>query len=256
MNQCHTFLQQLLFKFLINLFKDQCGVNPTVCLYLFKTKNIFSWCHFKIDQWSFKVLILIDLSSFFCLKLILGGIFYLKNLSFSLSIYCFFFVRIKKILIKLSKSKFLINISGHEFVRIFVWKFLLIRSCVWYLIFHLLILLWPGNFLLLIPVSMFHFYCHYYFHYVHLWDYKGPLLGSGQSSTNNQIYTTHKHKSTMDRFLNILEENQPKPEESIDETKVKYIASQISIWDFFGIPRANYLTFSKYEKWRNVQRIL
>ena len=40
----------------------------------------------------------------------------------------------------------------------------------------------------------------------------------------------------MDRLLNILEENHPKPEEIIDETKFRYIMSQISIWNFFGIP--------------------
>ena len=54
----------------------------------------------------------------------------------------------------------------------------------------------------------------------------------------------------MDRFLNILEENQPTPEEIIDEAKLKYIASQISLWDFFGIPQANYLSLSKDEKLR------
>ena len=127
----------------------------------------------------------------------------------------------------------------------FLCKFLLIRSCVWYLVFHLRILLWPGNFFLPVPVFMFHFYCRYYFHYVYFLDYKRPLVGSDQSSTNNQIYTTHKQKSTMDCFLNILEENQPTPEEIIDEAKLKYIASQISLWDFFGIPQANYLSLSK-----------
>ena len=46
----------------------------------------------------------------------------------------------------------------------------------------------------------------------------------------------------MDRFLNILEENQPTPEEIIDEAKLK--------WDFFGIPQANYLSLSKDQKLR------
>ena len=52
----------------------------------------------------------------------------------------------------------------------------------------------------------------------------------------------------MDRFLNILEEKQP--EEIIDETKLRYIASQISIWDFFLIPQVDYLAFSKDKKIR------
>ena len=40
------------------------------------------------------------------------------------------------------------------------------------------------------------------------------------------------------------------PEEIIDETKLRYIASQISICNFFGISQANYLTLSKDEKSR------
>ena len=75
----------------------------------------------------------------------------------------------------------------------FFCKFLFIRSCVRYLIFHLLILLQQGNFFKISSkiFSMFHFYCHYYFHYVYLMEYKKPPLSSGQPSTNNQISTTH-----------------------------------------------------------------
>ena len=129
-------------------------------------------------------------------------------------------------------------------------KFLVIRSCVGYLIFHLQFLLLAGNFFLLIPVSVLHFYCHYYFPYVYFLDYKRPSLGFFQSSTNNQIYTTHKKKSTMERYLNILEEEQPKFEEIIDEQKLKCIASQNSICDFFEISHSDYLAFSKDEKSR------
>ena len=39
----------------------------------------------------------------------------------------------------------------------------------------------------------------------------------------------------MDRFLSILEEKQPVPEEIIDEEKLRFIVSKISIWNFFGI---------------------
>ena len=43
----------------------------------------------------------------------------------------------------------------------------------------------------------------------------------------------------MEHCLYILE--QPVPEEPIiDEQKLRYIFSQISIWDYFGIPQANY----------------
>ena len=118
----------------------------------------------------------------------MGPCLCLKNLQFVPSIYYFFFVGIKKILFKLSKSDFLINISCYE---LSFCKFMFIMSCVWYLIFRLLILLQQRNFFLPFHVSMFHFYCHYYFHYIYLWEYKKPPLGSGQPSTNNQINTTH-----------------------------------------------------------------
>ena len=41
--------------------------------------------------------------------------------------------------------------------------------------------------------------------------------------------TQHKQKSTVDHFLNILEEKQPKPEKIIHKAKLRYVASQISI---------------------------
>ena len=40
----------------------------------------------------------------------------------------------------------------------------------------------------------------------------------------------------MELYLDILEKKQLKPEEIIDEKKLRYIASQITIWDFYGIP--------------------
>ena len=54
----------------------------------------------------------------------------------------------------------------------------------------------------------------------------------------------------MDKFIGILEEKQQPLEETIDGQKVWYIALQISIWDFFGIPQANYLALDKNEKSR------
>ena len=54
----------------------------------------------------------------------------------------------------------------------------------------------------------------------------------------------------MERYLNILEEKQPKPEERIDKERLRFIASQISIWNFFRITQSKYLTFSKDEKLR------
>ena len=73
------------------------------------------------------------------------------------------------------------------------------------------------NIFLFIPVSMFLFYCHYYFHYVYFLDYKKPPLGPSQSSINNQVYTLYKQKISMERKLDILVGKQPKPEEIIDK---------------------------------------
>ena len=39
----------------------------------------------------------------------------------------------------------------------------------------------------------------------------------------------------MELYLDILERKQPKPEEIIDKEKLRYIAPQITIWDFYGI---------------------
>ena len=83
-------------------------------------------------------------------------------------------------------------------------------------------------------------YRRYYFHYVYLWDYKKPPLRLRHSSTQNQLNATHKHKLIKEQHLKILE--QPVPEEPIiDEQKLRFIVSHISIWDYFGIPQANYL---------------
>ena len=54
----------------------------------------------------------------------------------------------------------------------------------------------------------------------------------------------------MNNFLSILEQNQQPPEKIIDEQKLCYIASQITIWDYFNIPKADYLTLDKNEKSR------
>ena len=131
----------------------------------------------------------------------------------------------------------------------FFCKFLFIRSCLRYLIFHLLILLQQENFFLPFPVPMFHLYCHYYFHYVYLWEYKIPPFRFGQPTTNNQINTTHTQFN-----------NESFSEHSWKKTatgnhrrnKLRYIASQISIWAFFGIPQADCLAFSKDKKIKNV----
>ena len=54
----------------------------------------------------------------------------------------------------------------------------------------------------------------------------------------------------MDRLLDILEEKISKPEEIFDEEKLRYIASQIYIWDFLGVPQSNYIALYSAEKSR------
>ena len=54
----------------------------------------------------------------------------------------------------------------------------------------------------------------------------------------------------MQNIFNILEEKQQPPEESIDKQKLRYIASQVTIWDYFGIPQPNYLALDKNKKSR------
>ena len=43
--------------------------------------------------------------------------------------------------------------------------------------------------------------------------------------------------ATVNHFLNIFEQPQPKPEEEFDEEKVKFISGEAPIWDFYGIPQ-------------------
>ena len=56
----------------------------------------------------------------------------------------------------------------------------------------------------------------------------------------------------MEHFLSILEQKQQPPEETIDNQKLCYIASQVSIWDYYGVPQANYLALEKNKKIKNL----
>ena len=57
----------------------------------------------------------------------------------------------------------------------------------------------------------------------------------------------------MEHFLSILEQKQQPPEETIDDQKLCYIASQVSIWDYYGVPQANYLALEKNKKIKNLE---
>ena len=50
----------------------------------------------------------------------------------------------------------------------------------------------------------------------------------------------------MDKFLSMLEK--PQLEAVINEEKLKYFISKVSIWDYFGIPEKSYKSSSVEEK--------
>ena len=72
--------------------------------------------------------------------------------------------------------------------------------------------------------------------------------------THRLVSASHGHKIIssviMERYLNILEVPRQQQEETFDEEKIKFINSKISIWDFFGIPQATYLSYANEEKSR------
>ena len=68
------------------------------------------------------------------------------------------------------------------------------------------------------------------------------------------VSASHQHKSNslviMERYLNILEAPRQQQEETFDEEKIRFVNSKISIWDFFGVPQATYLSYTNEEKSR------
>ena len=54
----------------------------------------------------------------------------------------------------------------------------------------------------------------------------------------------------MEHHLNILEAPQQQQEEIFGEEKIRFINSKISIWDFFDVLQATYLSYMKEEKSR------
>ena len=54
----------------------------------------------------------------------------------------------------------------------------------------------------------------------------------------------------MEKYLNILEATQPQQDKTFDEEKVRFINSEISIWDYFGVPRATCFGYTNEEKSR------
>ena len=68
------------------------------------------------------------------------------------------------------------------------------------------------------------------------------------------ISDSHQHKISssviMGRYLNILEAPWQQQQEIFDEEKIKFTNSQISVWDFFGVPQTTYLNNTNKEKSR------
>ena len=54
----------------------------------------------------------------------------------------------------------------------------------------------------------------------------------------------------MEGLLSIFEKTPQPRQEYIDEEKLRYIASKVAIWDYFGIFQAHYLALNKTEKSR------
>ena len=65
---------------------------------------------------------------------------------------------------------------------------------------------------------------------------------STKQSSQQSVSTTTEH------LLNRPEQPQPKQGETINEEKLRFIASKMSIWDFFGISQSTNLVYSKEEK--------
>ena len=56
----------------------------------------------------------------------------------------------------------------------------------------------------------------------------------------------------MEKLLNMLEK--PQLEAVIDEDKVRYFISKVSIWDYFGIPEISYKSSSAEGKTNMLNR--
>ena len=127
---------------------------------------------------------------------------------------------------------------------------MLIRSCVGYFIFHL-----PFSIAIKEYFSCF-FSCHLDVSFVTiiftLFIFES-IKSHPSSLTFIDTQSTTVNTSTkliMEGLRSILEQKEQPLQECIDEQKLRFIASKVSIWDFFGIPQAHYLTLDKPEKSR------
>ena len=73
-----------------------------------------------------------------------------------------------------------------------------------------------------------------------VFSYKYPLSQSSATEINLS--------GTMERYLNILEAPREEQEKKFDGEKIEFINSKISIWDYFGIPQATYMSYTNKEK--------
>ena len=52
----------------------------------------------------------------------------------------------------------------------------------------------------------------------------------------------------MNKFLDILQSPRQEKEETFDVGKVKFINSKCSIWDYYGVPKSVYLSYTNEDK--------
>ena len=110
-----------------------------------------------------------------------------------------------------------------------------------------LLLLKDKNICPAFPCFPGHFHCHYYFHYVCLWGYKKLPLHLQVSNIRQCKINRTQHCGMFSKHFRTKTRT---ARENHHEQKLCYIASQVSIWDYFGISQANYLALDKNEKSR------
>ena len=62
------------------------------------------------------------------------------------------------------------------------------------------------------------------------------------------IINFYKLILTKDKFSSMLEAPQRQQQDDFDAEKVRFMNSKISIWDFYGIPQATYVSYLVEEK--------
>ena len=173
----------------------------------------------------------------FLFKNIFLDAFLLKKGSwFSVGLYVSLFYY-QKVLFKVIKTDFFISFSWDDLFRMFFSSGLCLRrTCIRYLRFYD-VFYCKGKILsqifFVFTSILFLVQNYYWFCIVCFFTINTPPFDFSESST-----TKIKSTTTMDCYLSILEVPQPKQEELYEESKIKFINSKISLWDYFRIPKS------------------